>query len=170
VVPADLGIVRSAEELLAMDSFPTLRWVWPQSAKRQEKAGKLRAILDQFGGLCAWQEVGTPAMLRGQAGRVEYRAPSPEKSTAMPIFDRSSCSISPSEMNVYAGRHFKNGGSRTAGLNDERRAQRKYSDKPLSEAEILAGRRQKFGTPPAEDFVERVVAKVNAFEPSRAAA
>jgi hypothetical protein len=157
VVPADLGIVRSAEDLLALGDFPVTRWVWPQSARRQEATGRLRAIRDQFGVLCAWQEIGTPALLRGQTGKVEYhRAP-------MPVLERSSCAISPNEMNAYAGRHFKHGRSHTKGMSEIQREQRRYSNRPLTMEEIAAGRRQRFGRPPIEDFIERLEAKVESF-------
>jgi len=73
------------------------------------------------------------------------------------------CSISPGEMHAYAGRHFKRGRSQTKGLNEYQREQRTFSDRPLTEAEILAGRRQRMGKPPVEDFIERLEVKVESF-------
>lgn len=162
VIPAD--IVCTVEALLSVGDVPIEGWVWPQSARRQEAAGKLRAIADSSGSVVAWQRVREVALMRGESKAPECR------SASMPILARSSCSISSSEMNAYAGRHFKGGGSRTAGMTEEEREKQTFPDRPLTEAEILAGKRQRFGKPPAEDFMERLVAKVDAFEPCGARA
>lgn len=137
-------------------------WVWPQSAKRQQKAGKLKAILDSDGVVVAYQRVAQPiAMLREDKER--------SSSGVVPVMARSSASITPKEMMLYAGRHFKDGGSRTADMkSDLERAQQEYP--ALTMKQIERGKHVPTGKPPMEDAVELVVAKVNSFAPVRGAA
>lgn len=128
-------------------------WVWPQSARRQERAGKLQAIRDSEGEIVAWQRVMQPVMM------LREEMPTSDGRFATPVLDRSQASISVSEMHAYAGR----GKSRTAGMSEEQRKAQRYSEKPLTAEQIAAGKRSKFGTPPVEDFIERLEAKVSAF-------
>ena len=160
VVPA--GFPCTIESLAAEGDFPIEGWVWPQSARRQERAGKLRAITDSLDRVIAWQRIpAAPAM---------YKEPvQADHSKAMPILDRSQCTISLGEMDAYAGRNFKGGRSRTKNLSEMQRVKRarEFQPRSLTQAEILAGRRQKTAPPPMEDFVERVEAKVEAFGAQR---
>lgn len=137
-------------------------WVWPQSAKRQQKAGKLKAILDSDGVLIAYQRIAQlAAMLREEAHHAS--------SSVVPVMERSSASITPKEMMLYAGRHFKGGGSHTMGMkSDLERAAQQYP--ALTMKQIEKGKRVPTGRPPMEDAVELVVAKVESFAPVRGAA
>ena len=136
--------------------------VWPHRAKQQIAAGKLAEVRAD-GELVAYRRLAPKidAALLHQEPK-DYAKP-------MPVLERSSCSISPSEMTAYAGRCFKGGRSRTKGLSEFQRERRTFSDRPLSEEEILAGKRHRTGKPPVEDFIERLEVKVEMFNPQRAA-
>jgi hypothetical protein len=145
---------------MAAGDFPIERWVWPTTAKRQEAAGTLRAITDSDGEIVAWQAIDPCCGTRGES-------PNPVVFNPKPSFDPVESSITPHEMTAYAGRHFAGGKSRTRGLSETKRKERKYPDRSLTEAEIVAGKRLPTGTPPLEDHVERVIAKVDTFHTQR---
>lgn len=165
------GFLRAFEKLVAanavgdpatckLEDFPAFeRMIWPNRVKKQVKDGLLRPLLDDDGTVIAYEQTG-----KAMGARNEFSVP---VAAPIAVLDRSESSITAHEMTAYAGRHFAGGKSRTRGLSETKRKERKYPDRSLTEAEIVAGKRLPTGTPPLEDHVERVIAKVDTFHTQR---
>jgi hypothetical protein len=140
-----------------LDDVPEIEGeIWPRSAKRDIRSGLLRAIRDGEGSIIGYERT-------KKAMRMAKPAAAPRTVAEL---DRSEAAITVQEMDLYAGRGFKGGKSRTKGLTEWQREARRLKMRSLSAEEIAAGKRQPIA-PPLEDHVERVEKKVETFHTQR---